>query len=312
MDMWLRRFSILLLSIWISFLIFLLCGCEQAESVAPTPVSSSRQTINIGLIPEQNLFAQKKRYEPLAQYLSEKCGVHIELKILSRYGNIIDNFMSEELDGAFLGSFTGAMACRKLNVEPLARPEDVNANSTYYGLIFTRIDSGILTAADMKDKRFAFVDKATTAGWLLPLYYFKEQGITDYEDWFGETYFTGTHEDAILDVLNKKADIGAAKNTVFDRMSQKDKRITDELRILAKSPEVPANSLLVRKDLDRNLINKLRESLLAMDLDPKGQEVLKNFGSARFIETKEQYYEPVFDYADEIGLDLTSYGYTNK
>ena len=55
----------------------------------------------------------------------------------------------------------------------------------------------------MKGKTFAFVDKATTAGYLLPLAYFKHNGINDYNKFFKKTYFTGTHEDAIYDVLNK-------------------------------------------------------------------------------------------------------------
>ena len=92
-------------------------------------------------------------------------------------------------------------------------------------MIFVRKDSGIDDAADMAGKRFAFVDKATTAGYLLPLNYFKDKGIENYREYFSETYFTGTHEDAIYDVLNRRADIGAAKNTVFDRLALKDSRI---------------------------------------------------------------------------------------
>ncbi|MCB2180641.1 MAG: phosphate/phosphite/phosphonate ABC transporter substrate-binding protein [Desulfobulbaceae bacterium] len=306
------NFNKLFFLICISLFVFFLFGCEKQEPEKSPKPRSYQQTIRIGLIPEQNLFAQKKRYEPLAQYLSDKIGVNIELKILSRYGNIIDNFLNKELDGAFFGSFTGALACKKLNVEPLARPENSDAKSTYYGLIFTRIDSGILSGADMKGKRFAFVDRATTAGWLLPLHYFQEQGITDHAQWFNETYFTGTHEDAIRDVLNKKADIGAAKNTVFDRMKNENPRIEKELRILALSPEVPANSLLVSKDLNNNLIVRLKEALLDMDMDIKGRDILKKFGASRFIETKMQDYRPVFDYADHIGLDLAAYDYLNN
>ena len=50
-------------------------------------------------------------------------GMKIRTKILPRYGNIIDSFISENLDGAFFGSFTYALAHAKLNIEPLARPQ---------------------------------------------------------------------------------------------------------------------------------------------------------------------------------------------
>jgi phosphonate transport system substrate-binding protein len=284
---------------------------EQQEAPAPETVVSPPQKFYLGLIPEQDLFSQKARYAPLARYISEKAGIDVEIKILSRYGNIIENFHSGQLDAAFFGSFTGALAIKKLGVVPIARPVWLDGTSTYYGLIFVRKDSNIKDAEGMKGKRFAFVDKATTAGWLLPLHYFQEAGIEDYRTWFAETYFTGTHEDAIYDVLDGKADIGAAKNTVFDRLAAKDRRLVDELQVLAKSPEVPANGLAVRKDLDDSLKIQLRNILLQMDHDEQGRGILHEFGAKSFIETSEKDYEPVFAYANAISLDLRKYDYRN-
>ena len=286
-------------------------SCSDQQEAPQEVVVGAKKKFNLGLIPEQDLFSQKERYTPLARYISEKAGVDVELKILSRYGNIIDNFLSGQLDGAFFGSFTGALAIRKLGVEPLARPQWLDDRSTYYGLIFVRKDSGIKDAETMKGKRFAFVDKATTAGWLLPLHYFHEVGIKDYRTWFSETYFTGTHEDAIYDVLEGKADIGAAKNTVFYRLAQKDNRLLNELEILTTSPEVPANALAVRKDLDNSLKKQLRIILLQMDQDEQGRRILHEFGAKRFIETTEKNYEPVFSYAAKVSLDLKRYDYWN-
>jgi phosphonate transport system substrate-binding protein len=81
------------------------------------------------------------------------------------------------MDGAFFGSFSYTLAHAKLGVEVLVRPENLKGISSYHGLIFVRKDSRIRTAKDMKGKRFVFVDKATTAGYLLPLDYFLEHNI---------------------------------------------------------------------------------------------------------------------------------------
>jgi phosphonate transport system substrate-binding protein len=112
----------------------------------------------IGLIPEQNIFKQVERYEPIANYLSKKCGIKIKLKVLTRYGNIVGNFVSLGMDGAFFGSFTYTLAHIKLGVEVLARPEGLDGRSTYHGLLFVRKDSGIRTIREMKGRRFAFVE----------------------------------------------------------------------------------------------------------------------------------------------------------
>jgi phosphonate transport system substrate-binding protein len=252
-----------------------------------------------------------ERYEPLAEYLSRETGTRITLKILPRYGNIVDNFQSSKMDGAFFGSFTYTLAHAKLGVEVLARPVALDNASTYHGLLFVRGDSRIRTARDMKGKRFAFVDKATTAGYLLPLEYFHDYGISDYRHYLKEAYFTGTHEDAIYDVLNGKADIGAAKNTVFRRLASENPRILKELVVLQKSPEVPENALALRKDIDVSVRDLLKKSLLAMHLDPDGKRVLERFGALRFIETTDQEYGVVRKYAEDIRLNLATYDYKN-
>ncbi len=289
----------------------LLAGCSD-KGKAPSAVKDSGRTLVVGLIPERNIFKQIERYQPLANYLRAKTGIEVKLKVLSRYGNIVDNFKSAELDGAFFGSFTYALGHARLGLTVLARPEDANGVSTYYGVIFVRKDSGIRTAKAMKGKRFAFVDKATTAGYLLPLEYFRNNAIADYRTYFREAYFAGTHEDAIYDVLNRKADIGAAKNTVYQRLANADGRITRDLLILARSPEVPENGLAVRGDIGEPIKAALKTALIDMDKDAAGKQVLEVFGARRFVATSDSDYQPVFDYARAAGIDLVHYDYRNE
>jgi len=290
----------------------ILLGCGETKTERATETKGKRPSVVLGLIPERNIFKQLDRYEPLATYLSEKIGADVKLKVLTRYGNLIDNFASAGLDGAFFGSFTYTLAHAKLGVEAIARPETVGGVSTYYGLIFVRKDSDIKSVQDMKGKSFVFVDRATTAGYLLPLAFFRAHRIENYKTFFKETYFSGTHEDAIYDVLNKKAEIGAAKNTVFARLAAADSRVKDELVILARSPEVPENGLAVRNDLDHAIRNKLQEALLNMQNESQGIQVLKDLGAMRFIETTDSDYANVYKYAKQIGLDLTTYQYQNE
>jgi phosphonate transport system substrate-binding protein len=245
------------------------------------------------------------------EYLHRKTATKMKLMILPRYGNIVDNFNSSGLDGAFFGSFTYTLAHAKVGVEVVARPVALDNTSTYHGLIFVRKDSPIRTARDMKGKRFAFVDKATTAGYLLPLEYFHKNGISNYKRYLKEAYFAGTHEDAISDVLERKADIGAAKNTVFERLAKANPRIMKELIVLERSPDVPENALALRKDIDASVRDRLKDVLLKMNLDPDGKKVLERFGARRFIETRNEEYHIIQEYAEDIHLDLATYDYRN-
>jgi phosphonate transport system substrate-binding protein len=270
---------------------------DERESTA------SGSSFVIGLSPEQNIFKEVERYTPLADYLTKKCGFDVRVKVLTRYGQAAEDFTRQKIDAAFIGSYAYVLAHRKFGVEPLARAEGLNGSSVYHGLLFVRQDSGIRTVNDMRGKSFAFVDPETMAGYLLPLFYFRTHGIRDYKAFLGETYFTGTHEDAVYDVLNRKADIGAAKSTVYHRLAEGDKGIEGELKILSRSPDVPDFTLAVRRDLNPLVRTAVTRALLKMDADPEGREVLKSLGALRFIPTADREYEPVRAYERQLGFN---------
>jgi phosphonate transport system substrate-binding protein len=268
--------------------------------------------LKIGLIPEQNVFQQMKRYKPLGEYLEKKIGTKIKFTILSRYGNIIDNFSRLELDGAFWGSFTGALAIRKLGIEHIARPVNLDGTSSYRGYIFVHKSSIIDSVDRMRNMTVAFVDKATTAGYIFPMAYFRENGVKNIDTYFKEYYFTGSHDAAIYAVLNKEADIGCAKNTVFEMMVRNDLAVKNNLVILSTSPDVPSNGLGLRKDIEPSVKEMFKQTLLGMERDPEGKKILKEFGIIKFIETTKEDYQPVFDATRKAGINLMTYEYINK
>ena len=270
-----------------------------------------RESIVIGLLPEMNVFKQKKRFAPLADYLSEHMGITVKMTMLSRYGNIIERIKADAVDGAFLGSFTGGLAISQLGVIPLARPINMDGTSTYFGYIFTRKDSNITTVAGMKGKSLALVERATTAGYVFPIAWFKQQGVEDISTYFSEHFFTGSHDGAIDAVLEGKADVGSAKNTIYERMLKSNPSLENELVILANSPRVPSNGLCVDESLDLQFREKLQGLLLNLHHDPKGIEVLKKLGAKRFVETSKEDYNPVFQLAKKAGIDLEKYDYFN-
>jgi len=57
--------------------------------------------------------------------------------------------------------------------------------------------------------------------------------------------------------------------------------------------------------------NRLKEALLSMHTDPDGKQVLVRFGALRFIETTDEDYAVVVEYAGHNGLNLATYDYKN-
>jgi len=282
------------------------------QIILPAASNAEEKQLTIGLIPEMNIFKQKQRHEHLGRYLSKKTGLNIKFTILSRYGNIIERFEKDRMDAAFFGSFTGAAAIHKLGVVPIARPVNPDNTSTYQGYIFVRNESGIREIKEMKGKVMAFVEKATTAGYIFPLAYLRENGIASPDGFFREYFYAGSHDAAIDAVLKKKADIGAAKNTIYDRMSTENPEQMKQLQIIARSAPVPSNGLCVRKNLDAAIRARLKEALLSMHNDSEGLDVLKKFGAVKFIETSANDYAPVQELAAKAGIDIKKYNWRNE
>jgi phosphonate transport system substrate-binding protein len=203
----------------------------------------------------------------------------------------------------------GAIAQLKGGVEILARPVELSGVSTYTGVIFTKLDSGITSdPKTWRGKRIALVNKATTAGYLYPLSVLRLSGYQgEPEAYFKQMTFTGSHDAAILAVFNGEADFGACKNTVYEEYTKLHPEIQRNLTVLATSAEVPSNGLGVRPDLPTELRRSLRDALIAMSSSADGQHALRQFKAQRFIATGAADYEPVFAMAKEAGIDLAAW-----
>jgi phosphonate transport system substrate-binding protein len=270
------------------------------------------KSIRLALVPEKNVFEQRRRYQYITDYLSEMMDMNFTVEIMSNYGNISEAFIDGEADAGFFGSFSYVLTHAKAGVEPIARPVWPGDNSTYRGYIFTRKDSGIETVKDMQDRSLVLVDRATTAGYIYPLFYLNYYGINNIEDYFSSISFAASHDAAAWAVYTGEADIGAAKDTIYKAMVEEYPDFKEQMSVIAESPKVPSNGLAVRKDLNPAVKLRIKSLLLAMHETPEGKEVLRDFGAVRFIETNNDDYTVLYTMVKKLDIDLHTYSYKNK
>jgi phosphate transport system substrate-binding protein len=285
-----------------------------------------RYEILIGIVPEQNIIAQNRRYKPLVDYLSHRLGekFSVKLKLFPTYIEVCRSLSRGDINAAFLGSF--AYATVRDYVDVIARP-DYGGVSTYKGLLFVRVDSDIESLEQMKGKRLVLGGKTTTAGYVFPLYYFRRHGISDYRNYFSESTFVGTHEDAILAVFHNKADVGAAKDHIFRLMAKENPFFEEGVRILASSPPMPSNALVLRKSIslpcfdchqkqgvggrgadeqispELDMKETIKQYLLTMPENPEGRQALMELGNASgFLETTDADYAELYKMLNELHI----------
>jgi len=271
--------------------------------------ANDERTLRLLLVPEKNSFEQRRRYKYITEYLSQKMEMNVIVEIMANYGEISIAFQEDRADAGFFGSFSYVLTHVKSGIEPIARPEWLDGSSTYRGYIFVRKDSGIETVEDMKGKSLVLVDKATTAGYIFQRYYLKYYGINSMNDYFSRISYARSHDAAAWAVYSGEADIGGAKNHIFNSLEEKYPDFKKQMLILAESPEVPSNGLAVRKDLNPALKLRLKTLLLGLHETDEGRKVLKNFEAIRFVETTDDDYEVLYNMVNELGIDLAHYSF---
>jgi phosphonate transport system substrate-binding protein len=275
---------------------------------SPTSIENEK-TLRLLLVPEKNTFEQRRRYKYITDYLSQKMEMNVIVEIMANYGEISVAFQEGRADAGFFGSFSYVLTHAKTGVEPIARPEWLDGSSSYRGYIFVRKDSGIRTVEDMKDKSLVLVDKATTAGYIFQRYYLKYYGIDHMEDYFSRISYARSHDAAAWAVYSGEADVGGAKNHIFESLGEIYPDFKKQMLVVAESPEMPSNGLAVRKDLNPALKLRLKTLLLSMNETKEGKEALKHFEASRFVETTNDDYRVIYNMVKELGIDLEHYSF---
>lgn len=265
--------------------LLLLGACDKKEEPpAAAPVAAPAPPVRIGVVPALTVADTLRQYQPIVDYLSRRSGLDVRLLPQKDYAAVLEKMRDGEIDAGIFGSFLADRAIREIGALPLARPE-IGGDSTYEGLVFARQDSGIKDIDGLDGKVFAYVDRNTSAGYVYPRALLKEKGH-DPDRFFKEAIFAGKHDAAVLMVLNRKADGGAAKDDVYYRLAKEDPRIGRELRVLHRSAAgFPDRTLAVRQDFDPALAKQLKAALIGMDKNEEGRSALKAAGFERYVPT---------------------------
>lgn len=106
-------------------------------------------------------------------------------------------------------------------------------------IIITRFDSGIGKLADLKGRRFAFVDSASASGFVYPRALLADKGIDPSRD-LKETLFAGSPEKVIAAVLLGRAQAGATTAAALGAAAGIGMP-TFDIVVLAVSDPIPAD-----------------------------------------------------------------------
>ncbi len=275
-------------------------GCLESERVSKVNLSnrtvdnidnSDAQGLRIAvsaiISPDETMVY----YRDMFDYISMNLGVPVKLVQRRTYQEVNDLVRKNSVDAAFVCSLAYIDGKDQFGMELLAVPI-VRGEPRYYSYIIVPVDSNIKSLEELKGKTFAYTDPLSNSGKLSPEYMIAQIGENP-ETFFKLTFFTYSHDKSIQAVAEKMVDGAAVDSLVWDFKNATDPRFTSRTKILSKSPPYGIPPLVVSKDIDPALKEKLRKILLEMHEDKKGKEILNRVMIDRFSEANDSLYDSV-------------------
>ncbi len=280
----------------------LIASIVAALTLSLVPISAyAQKTLEFGV----GLFQPDKEkndatYKPLADYLAKKLGQPVRLRTVDTWEGLAKSLASGETDMALMGPWGYVLANHQAGAEAVAtilyqgKPE-------YFAIMVTGPKSGINSIDDMKGKTFAFGDKGSTSGYLIPSHEFMKRGI-DPDKYFSKVIYT-KHQAIETQVVRGELDAGADYNRNRDAMIADGLIKAADSRIVWTSAPLPNDALAVSKDLaqDKAFIVKLVKALEDIGPALKTQSNLLPNNYTGFVAKDNRYYKPIRDAGLESG-----------
>lgn len=245
-----------------------------------SPTSTAKKTgneqapINIAVISWQVSAEQDKKLLSLADYLSQALKRPFKFQIAKDYASAIDSLIKGKVELAYLAPSAYIEARRRNSkVEPLVTPINKETKRPWdTAVIIANKASGIETLQDLKGKRFAFVNKLSTSGYIVPMAYFLDMGIHPERD-FRSVIFSGSYNKSKEALAQGKVDAIADERRSYNEQVKSGKLELTKHTIMWESVPFPSVSIVASAQLSGELKEELKKVLIHAPeglIDPTG------------------------------------------
>lgn len=241
----------------------LLVGCEQSasrsEDVANPPV------IRFGIVSTESTTGLRSGFEPLLEDLSKALGREVRPFFASDYAGVIEGMRFKKVDLAWFGNKSAIEAVDRANGEVFLQTRQSDGAPGYWSVVIAHRDHGLASIDDAIARAdqliFGNGDPHSTSGYLIPSYHLWAKRGLDPNRIF-KRVVSANHESNCLAVANKHVHLATNNTEALERFRDSNPEEYKSLVVLWKSPLIPSDPLVWRRDLDSGLKDELRTFLL--------------------------------------------------
>ena len=230
-------------------------------------------------------------YRQFLDYVQEKLGTKVYYVDREDYEEINEMLRNRQLDAAFVCSGPYVDGHAEFALELLVAPQAYGA-AVYYSYMIVAKDDPVRSFKELRGKRFAFTDPLSNTGKLVPTYMLAKMRETP-ERFFKSIIYTKAHDKSIKAVAQGIVDAAAVDSLIWEYLNKNNPEFTSKTRILEKSPPYAIPPVVVPRELDPAIKNKLKQIFLNAHADPKGREILRKMMIDKFVVINDSAYDSV-------------------
>jgi phosphonate transport system substrate-binding protein len=251
----------------------------------PTPTATAEGVITVGDIGDDPSDVIED-FQPLADYLAANLGEFGfgvgEVRVAPDIETMTQWVESGDVDLYFDSPYPALLVSEGSGGEPILRRWKEGIEE-YHSVIFALAESDLDSVEDLPGHVIAFDEPYSTSGYMLPLAYLVEAGLTAVEkpDTDAEVandevgyVFSGDDENAIQWVISGVVGAAVVDSGVFGEIPQETR---DQLTVIAETEPLPRHMVIVSPTISEEVRNAIRDILIAMDESDEGQAVLLSF-----------------------------------
>src|SRR5437870_1771294 len=179
-------------------------GATNAPKASGPRVGSFDRPIVLAFTPSQEAATIATNGAAIKSALEKATGLAWKVTTMTSYAAQVEGMCSGSIDVGFFAPLQMALLLSKTCGTPvlgaLRKDDTGQLATTYKSQILVRVDSGINTLADLKGKKFAFVDALSASGYVYPTLVVKNKTGQEPKTFFSQTIFAGGHPQAALAV----------------------------------------------------------------------------------------------------------------
>lgn len=269
----------------------------SATLLAAVSLTAVAQEINFGIIATDSASVERERWEPLFRDMEKKTGLTIKAFYAPDYAGVVEAMRFNKVQVAWYGNKAAIDAVDRSSGEVFAQVLKADGSLGYNSLLITQKDSPYNNLNDVlkngKSINFGIGDPGSTSGFLVPSYYVFALNKVDQRTAF-KTIRNASHGANIQAVLAKQVDVATNNTEELDKLEISKPEMFKELKVLWKSPLIPNDPLVWRKDLDAGVKAKVKGFLLGYGKTDADKVVLKNiYNYSGFKESTNEQLVPI-------------------